>query len=76
QTKQFLKNIKAILTSIYVPLDVFVKVTIYLKDLSKLEAVNQVYAPYFPQKPKAPTLNKKTPPPNNSRRNKKKKTPP
>ena len=46
QTKQCLKNIKAILTSIDVPFDDIVKINIYLKDLSKLEAVNQVYAAF------------------------------
>lgn len=40
------ENIKAILTSIDVPFDDIVKVNIYLKDLSKLEAVNQVYAAF------------------------------
>ena len=46
QTKQCLKNIKAILTSIDVPFDDIVKINIYLKDLSKLEAVNQVHAAF------------------------------
>ena len=57
QTKQCLKNIKAILTSIDVPFDDIVKVNIYLKDLSKLEAVNQVYAAFFPDSGIARTVN-------------------
>lgn len=48
QTNQCLKNIKAILESIDVPFDDIVKINIYLKDLSKMEAVNKVYATFFP----------------------------
>ncbi|MBD9869730.1 reactive intermediate/imine deaminase, partial [Enterococcus faecalis] len=57
QTKQCLKNIKAILTSIDVPFDDIVKINIYLKDLSKLEAVNQVHAAFFPDSGIARTVN-------------------
>ncbi|MHC5227764.1 RidA family protein [Enterococcus sp. LJL99] len=48
QTRQCLKNIKAILESIDVPLDDIVKINIFLKDLSMLEAVDQVYKSFFP----------------------------
>ncbi|MFD2307782.1 RidA family protein [Enterococcus termitis] len=48
QTSQCLKNIKAILESIDVPLDDIVKINIFLKDLSKIEAVNKVYTTFFP----------------------------
>lgn len=48
QTAQCLKNIKAILESIDVPLDDIVKVTIFLQDLSDLDAVNEVYSTFFP----------------------------
>jgi reactive intermediate/imine deaminase len=48
QTGQCLKNIKVILESIEVPLDDIVKINIFLKDLSDLEAVNQVYTTFFP----------------------------
>lgn len=48
QTAQCLKNIKTILESIDVPLDDIVKVTIFLKNLSDIEAVNQVYSTFFP----------------------------
>lgn len=48
QAAQCLKNIKAILESIDVPFDDIVKVTIFLKDLSDIEAVNEVYRTFFP----------------------------
>lgn len=48
QTRQCLKNIKAILQSIDVPFDDIVKVNIFLKNLSDIEAVNQVYTTFFP----------------------------
>lgn len=48
QTSQCLKNIKAILSSIDVPFDDIVKVTVFLKDLSDLDAVNEVYSRFFP----------------------------
>jgi len=48
QTGQCLKNIKAILESIDVPFDDIVKINIYLKDFSDVEAVNEVYTTFFP----------------------------
>lgn len=48
QTTQCLKNIKAILESIDVPFDDIVKITIFLKNLSDVEAVNDVYKTFFP----------------------------
>ncbi len=48
QTGQCLKNIKAILESIDVPFDDIVKVNIYLKNLSDIEAVDNVYTTFFP----------------------------
>lgn len=48
QTKQCLKNVKAILESIDVPMDDIVKINIFLKDLSDIEAVNEVYTTFFP----------------------------
>ncbi|WP_027109208.1 RidA family protein [Lacticigenium naphthae] len=48
QTAQSLKNIKAILESIDVPFDDIVKITIYLKNFSDSEAVNEVYTTFFP----------------------------
>lgn len=48
QTEQCLKNIKAILESIDVPFDDIVKTNIFLKNLSDMEAVNEVYSTFFP----------------------------
>jgi reactive intermediate/imine deaminase len=48
QAVQCLKNIKAILESIGVPFDDIVKITIFLKNLSDIEAVNEVYTTFFP----------------------------
>lgn len=48
QTRQSLKNVKAILESIDVPFDDIVKVNIYLKNHSDIEAVNEVYSTFFP----------------------------
>ena len=48
QTQQCLKNIKAILNSIDVPFDDIVKINIFLKNLSDIEAVDEVYSTFFP----------------------------
>ena len=48
QARQCLKNIKAVLESIDVPFDDIVKVTVFLKDFSDIEAVNEVYSTFFP----------------------------
>jgi reactive intermediate/imine deaminase len=48
QTKQCLKNIKAILESIDVPMDDIVKINVFLKDLADIDAVNEVYTIFFP----------------------------
>jgi len=48
QTEQCLNNIKAILESIDVPLDDVVKINIFLKNLSDIETVNEVYPTFFP----------------------------
>ena len=48
QAGQCLKNIKAILESIDVPFDDIVKIIIFLKNLSDIEAVNEVYTTFFP----------------------------
>lgn len=48
QAAQCLKNIKAIVESIDVPFDDIVKITVYLKYLDDLEAVNEVYKTFFP----------------------------
>lgn len=48
QAAQCLENIKAVLESIDVPFDDIVKVTVFLKNLSDIEAVNEVYTRFFP----------------------------
>lgn len=48
QAGQCLKNIKAILESIDVPFDDIVRVTIFLKNLSDIDAVNEVYKTFVP----------------------------
>lgn len=48
QTAQCLKNVKAILESIDVPMDDIVKINVFLKDLGDIDAVNEVYKTFFP----------------------------
>lgn len=48
QARQGLKNVKAILESLDVPFDDIVKMTVFLKNLSDIDAVNEVYAEFFP----------------------------
>ncbi len=56
QAGQCLKNIKAILESIDVPFDDIVKINIFLKNLSDMEAVNDVYTTFFPDSAIARTV--------------------
>jgi reactive intermediate/imine deaminase len=48
QAKQCLANIKAIVESIDHVMDDVVKITIFLKNISDIEAVNEVYKSFFP----------------------------
>lgn len=48
QTAQCLKNIKAILESSDVPFDDIIKTTIFVKQLSDSDSVNEVYKTFFP----------------------------
>lgn len=48
QATQCLRNIKAILESIDVPFDDIVKMNIFLKDLSDIDAVNEAYTTFVP----------------------------
>lgn len=48
QTRQCLTNVKTVLDSINVPFDDIVKVNIFVKTLSDLNAVNEAYASFFP----------------------------
>ncbi|WP_217587779.1 RidA family protein [Lentibacillus saliphilus] len=56
QAGQCLKNIKAILESIDVPFDDIVKINVFLKDLSDIDAVNEVYTTFFPDSAIARTV--------------------
>lgn len=56
QTKQCLKNIKAIVDSIDVPFDDIVKISVFLTNLADLETVNEVYATFFPDSAIARTI--------------------
>lgn len=53
QTKQVLKNIKAIVEEIGYTLEDVVKTTIFLKDMGKFSLVNEIYAKYFKINPPA-----------------------
>ncbi|MBD9516041.1 RidA family protein [Pseudomonas sp. PDM22] len=48
QTRQCLRNIKTILESIDVPFDDIVRITVFVKNLADMQAVNQVYTTFFP----------------------------
>ena len=56
QTEQCLKNVKAILESIGHVLNDVVKTTIYLKSVSDVEVVNEVFAKWFPKYVPARTI--------------------
>jgi len=48
EMRQCLKNVKAILESIDVPVDDVVKMNVFIKDLSKVEAIKAVYRTVLP----------------------------
>lgn len=56
QARQCLSNVKSVLEGIDVPFDDIVKVTVYLKDLADLDAVNEVYTTFFPDSAIARTV--------------------
>lgn len=49
ETEQALKNIKAIIESVDHVLEDCVKVNIFVKDMDDMDAVNEVYAQFFPE---------------------------
>ena len=53
QTRRVLRNLEAILTAGGSGLDRVVKVTVYLSDLQAFDAMNGVYAGFFPKDPPA-----------------------
>jgi 2-iminobutanoate/2-iminopropanoate deaminase len=50
QTERVLENLKAVLAAAGARLMDVVKTTVYLKDLGEFQAMNAVYARYFPEK--------------------------
>jgi 2-iminobutanoate/2-iminopropanoate deaminase len=53
QTRQALENLSAVLHAAGTGLDRVLKTTVYLKDMSEFQAMNEVYAGYFPSSPPA-----------------------
>ncbi len=53
QTRQVILNLSAILEEAGASLDMVVKTTVYLKDMSEFDAMNKVYAEYFHSVPPA-----------------------
>ena len=51
QTRRVMRNLEAILTAGGSGLDRVVKATVYLKDFGTFEAMNRVYASFFPGDP-------------------------
>ncbi|CAD2081619.1 reactive intermediate/imine deaminase [Jeotgalicoccus coquinae] len=49
QTQQVLTNIKAVIESVDHVMEDMVKVNIFVKDLADMDAVNEVYATFFPE---------------------------
>jgi 2-iminobutanoate/2-iminopropanoate deaminase len=55
ETRQVCENMKAILEAAGSSLERVVKVTIYMKDVDELPAMNEVFSGYFPVDPPART---------------------
>ena len=55
ETRQVCENLKAVLRAGGASLETVVKVTIYMKDLNELAAMNAVFSQYFPMDPPART---------------------
>ena len=55
QTERVLKNLAAILTAAGTSMDRAVKVTVFLKNISDFQAMNEVYAKFFTTAPPART---------------------
>ncbi|MBX9572799.1 MAG: RidA family protein [Candidatus Obscuribacterales bacterium] len=47
QTRQVLKNLKAVLESSNSSMDKVVKATVFIKDMNQFQAMNEVYAEFF-----------------------------
>ncbi len=55
QTLQTLNNVKSVLAEGGAGLDDVLKCTVYLKDMGDFQAMNEVYARFFPDRPPART---------------------
>ncbi len=55
QTVQTLSNVKSVLAEGGATLDDVLKCTVYLKDISDFQAMNEVFASFFPNDPPART---------------------
>jgi len=53
QTRQALENVSAILRAAGTSLDRVVKTTVFVKDMGEFQAMNEVYAEFFPSSPPA-----------------------
>jgi len=53
QTDRTLRNLSVVLTAAGTTLDRAVKVTVFLKNISDFQAMNEVYAKFFPRVPPA-----------------------
>jgi 2-iminobutanoate/2-iminopropanoate deaminase len=53
QTRQVLENVSAILRAAGTSLDRVVKTTVFVKDMGEFQAMNEVYAEFFPSSPPA-----------------------
>ncbi|MCS7079902.1 MAG: RidA family protein [Chloracidobacterium sp.] len=53
QTRQVLKNLAAVVRAAGGDLSHVVKTTVFLKDLNDFQAMNEVYATFFPSEPPA-----------------------
>ncbi len=55
QTRQTLNNVKSVLAAGGAGLDDVLKCTVYLKDMGDFQAMNEVFASFFPDHPPART---------------------
>jgi 2-iminobutanoate/2-iminopropanoate deaminase len=53
QTERVLENLRSVLEAAGMAMEDVVQVTVYMTDLGEFEAMNSVYARYFPQDPPA-----------------------
>ena len=53
QTERVLRNLQEVLLAAGSALERVVKTTVFLKDMTEFAAMNEVYAPLFPQQPQA-----------------------